>query len=182
MKNRRKFFRATIYGLLGSAMISFPKLTFANNSNKKGIVKNIEEGETYLVRENTPITIYISNKGDNADSISICTEEVLPGNSIPLHKHLNEDEMFFFNKGSGTFLLNEEEIQISGGSTAFVPKGTWHGLRNTGTELLVFTFGYSPTGFEDFFRQIGTLKGKPFKAKTPEEFKQLAQKYGIVYK
>jgi oxalate decarboxylase/phosphoglucose isomerase-like protein (cupin superfamily) len=89
---------------------------------------------------------------------------------------------FFFSKGNGTFLWDEEEIKISAGSTAFVPRGTWHGLRNTGTELLIFTFGYSPAGFEDFFRQIGTFKGNPFKAKAPEEFKLLAQKYGIVYK
>ena len=54
-----------------------------------------------------------------------------------------------------------------------MPKGTWHGLNNTGKELLVFTFGYSPAGFEDFFRQIGTLKNVPFKAKTKEEFKFL---------
>ncbi len=182
MKNRRKFLQATVYGFLGPLMVSFPKLTFANNLNNKGIVRQADEGETYFVRENTPITIKVSKKTDNIDSVSICTEEIMPGNGIPIHKHLNEDETFFFHKGNGTFLMDKKEIQVKTGSTAFVPKGTWHGLKNTGKELLIFTFGFTPAGFEDFFRQIGTLKGTPFKTKSQEEFKLIAEKYGIVWK
>ena len=171
-----------VYGIFGSLTISFPKFTLGNNSNKDGIVKNESDGETYIVRENTPITIKVSKKTDSVDSISICTEKILPKNGIAIHKHLHEDEMFFIQKGSGIFILDEKEISISAGSTAFVPKGTWHGLKNTGTDLLIFTFGYSPAGFEDFFRQIGTLKGIPFKAKTADEIKSIAEKYGMVYK
>ncbi|MHA4807373.1 cupin domain-containing protein [Flavitalea flava] len=169
-------------GFLAPSILSFAKSNVENNLPGKGIVRQAEEGETYFVRENTPITITVSKTVDNIDTISICTEEILPGNGISIHKHLNEDEIFFFQKGSGIFLLEDEEIPIKGGATAFVPKGTWHGLKNTGTESMVFTFGYTPAGFEDFFRHIGTLKGTTFKAKSKDEISLLARKYGMVYK
>ncbi len=168
--------------MLGSILVLFPKFSFAHYTNKKGIVKNADEGETYFVRENTPITIKLSKKSDDIDSVSICTEEILPGKGIAIHKHLNEDEIFTFHTGNGIFLLEDQEINISSGCTAFVPKGTWHGLKNTGIDLLIFTFGYSPAGFEDFFRQIGTIKGTTFKAKTEDEIKALAKKLGMIYK
>jgi len=182
MKNRRSFLQAAFYSSLGSALISFPDLTFGHNSKNSGIVMQPDEGETYIVRENTPITIKVSKKTQGVDSVSICTEEILPGNGIAIHKHLNEDEIFFFHRGDGIFLLEDSEIKVKEGCSAFVPKGTWHGLKNTGKEVIVFTFGYCPSGFEDFFRQIGTLKGTPFRAKSPEELKAIAAKYGMVYK
>ena len=184
-KNRKDFLQTTALGLFGSIFLSVPESIQANNSGKvqnKAVVKNSVEGETYFVRENTPITIRLSKKTDGIDTISVCTEEMLQGGGIPVHKHLYADEMFFFQQGTGIFILDSQEVPVAGGSTAFVPRGTWHGLKNTGKELLVFTFGYTPAGFEDFFRQIGTLKGFTFKAKTPEEVKTLAEQYGMVYK
>ena len=182
MKDRRTFLKATYAVVLSSAVISLPRLSFANCSNKNGIVKNPDEGETYFVRENTPITIKVSKQADGIDSVSICTEEIPAAGGIPIHKHLNNDELFFFHEGNGNFILDEQEFSVTEGSTAFVPRGTWHGLKNTSNELLVFTFGYSPAGFEDFFRQIGTLKGTPFKSKSHDEIVSIAKKYGMAYK
>lgn len=181
MKNRKAFIQNMSLGLISPAIGYFGKFDFSINPAKEVIVKNANEGETYYVRENTPLTIHLS-KNDNIDGISICSEEILPGNGIPIHKHLYEDEIFFFMKGSGLVIVEKTEYKISAGSTAYVPKGSWHGIKNTGTDLLIFTFGYSPAGFEDFFRQIGTPKGAPFKAKTPEESKLIAAKYGMVFK
>jgi quercetin dioxygenase-like cupin family protein len=182
MKNRRSFLKVTSAAMLSSTLVSLPQISFANHSNKNGIVRNEDEGEIYFVRENTPITIKVSKKTDGIDSVSICTEEIPLSGGIPIHKHLNNDELFFFHKGNGTFILDEQEFAVSEGSSAFVPRGVWHGLKNTRNELLVFTFGFSPAGFEDFFRQIGTIKGAPFKAKTEEEKNSLAKKYGMVFK
>ena len=182
MKNRRSFLKATSAAMLSSTLVSLPQISFANYSNKNGIVRNADEGETYFVRENTPITIKVSKQADGVDSVSICTEEIPLSGGIPIHKHLNNDELFFFHKGNGTFILDEQEFAVSEGSSAFVPRGVWHGLKNTGNELLVFTFGFSPAGFEDFFRHTGTIKGVPFKAKTEEEKNSLAKKYGMVFK
>lgn len=182
MKNRRAFLKTTSAAVLSSLLVSLPEISFANYPEKKGIVKNADEGETYFVRENTPITIKVSKQAERIDSVSICTEEIPSGGGIPIHKHLYNDEIFFFHKGNGSFILDDQELIVNEGSSAFVPKAVWHGLKNTGKELLVFTFGFSPAGFEDFFRHIGTIKGTAFKAKTQDEIKLLAKKYGMVFK
>jgi len=182
MKNRRAFVKTSAAGIVGSLLVSLPELSLATESNKNGIVKNPDEGETYWVRENTPITFKVSKSADGIDSISICTEEMMPGSAIPIHKHLYNDEIFFFHKGSGSFILDEKEFPVSEGSTAFVPKGVWHGLKNTGNELMILAFSFSPAGFEDFFKAIGTPKDTPFRAKPQEEINLLAKKYGMVFK
>ena len=100
MKNRRSFFKTASTAVISSMLASSPVPGFANSADKKGIVRNAGEGETYFVRENTPITIKISKKTDGIDTVSICTEEIPLGSGIPVHKHLNNDEFFFFHKAA----------------------------------------------------------------------------------
>jgi mannose-6-phosphate isomerase-like protein (cupin superfamily) len=162
------------------ASIQIPGLMETDIS--KAVVNQPEDGEVFYVRENTPITIQISKQKNGVESISLCTEQIQPGGKIPVHKHLGEDEYFLFQQGNGIIEIDGAEYPIKAGTNGFVPKATWHSIRNISTEVLIFNFGYSPAGFEDFFRQIGTIKGLPFKIKSPEEIKMLADKYGMVYK
>ena len=60
----------------------------------------------------------------------------VPGRKMRIHKHLNNDELIFIHKGEGTLTLDEQSIQVKTGDVAFVPRGTWHGLDNTGKENL----------------------------------------------
>lgn len=182
MKSRRAFIKTSSLGFLTPSIIHAASLHDSSRATAKSIVRHAGEGEIFIVRENTPITIFISKKTDGVESASLCTEEILPGNGIATHKHMNEDEIFHFVTGTGVFVMDDQETAIMPGTMAFVPRGTWHGLRNTGTELLIFSFGYSPAGFEDFFRQIGTPKGLPFRPKPKEEIMRLANAQGMMYK
>jgi hypothetical protein len=67
-------------------------------------------------------------------------------------------------------------------AVALVPKGTWHGLKNTGAENIEMHFGYTPAGFEGFFREVGTAIDQPFVAKTKDQRKAIAGKWGMIYK
>ena len=183
MKNRRSFLKKSAVSIAYASFFPTAHLLAASKlSTNTSIVKQPEDGETFLVRDKTPITFTISKKKDNVGSISMCYEELVPGSNIPIHKHLNEDEYFYVTAGSGIFIIDETEFPVKPGTTVFVEKGTWHGFKNNGKESVVFTFGYSPAGFEDFFRQIGTPVGQIFKPKPADEFKELARKFGIVYK
>jgi mannose-6-phosphate isomerase-like protein (cupin superfamily) len=182
MKTRRAFITTSTLGLFTPSAI---QAAISDNPKKMAIspvIRQASEGEIYYVRENTPITIFLSKKTDNIETTSFCTEQILPGNGIATHKHLNEDEIFHFSSGTGVFVIDDQEMNILPGTVAFVPRGIWHGLRNTSAELLIFSFGYSPAGFEDFFRQIGALKGLPFQAKSKEEIVNIARKNGMIYK
>lgn len=140
MKSRRKFLKTSVLGLVTVTIA--PNLSFVRQANVKGIVKQPADGETYYVRENTPITIKISKKGDHVESMSLCTEEIPVSKGISTHKHLHEDEFFIFHKGVGIFAIGEEQFNVSPGSTGIVPKDTWHNFQNTGSEPAFFLWLY----------------------------------------
>jgi len=114
--------------------------------------------------------------------ISFLSESYKPGDVGPVHKHLNEDELIFFHKGSGLLTLGDKQYQVKEGSVALIPKGVWHGWQNTGTENIEMRFSFTPSGFEGFFREVGTAIGQPFVQKTMEERRAIAKKWGMIYK
>jgi mannose-6-phosphate isomerase-like protein (cupin superfamily) len=182
---RRKFLQTGAIGFFATFFTNLPKFSFARSlpGNEKGIVVHENEGEHLLTgRRKAPITIKISKITNNIDNMSFCTEDIIPGDRIRVHKHLNEDEFVFIHKGEGMFTLDEERLEVKAGSIVFVPKGVWHGLENTGKETIFMLFGYSPSGFEGYFRENGTLVGLPPKEKTAEEYAITEKKYGIVFK
>jgi len=189
MKNiqhpRRKFLLTGLAGFCTALFANFPKISFAKSyyNNDKGIIVREDEGIHILTgRRKVPITIKISKAKDGVDGISFCVEDQSPGRKMRIHKHLNNDELIFIHKGEGTLTLDEQSIQVKTGDVAFVPRGTWHGLDNTGNENLLMIFQYSPAGFEEYFIENGTLVGMPAKEKTEEEYAITEKKYGMVYK
>jgi mannose-6-phosphate isomerase-like protein (cupin superfamily) len=147
------------------------------------IVVHEDEGIHILTgRRKAPMNIKISKAKHGVENISFCREDIIPGRKLRIHKHLNNDELIFIHKGEGAFTLDEKTIEVTTGTVIFVPKGTWHGLENTGKENLRMFFQYSPAGFEEYFIENGTLVGMPAKERTEEEYALTEKKYGMVYK
>jgi len=181
---RRKFLQSGIVGFSTALFTGLPKINLAKPAYNKspGIVVREDEGIHILTRRKVPITIKISKTKHGIDGISFCVEDQSPGRKMRIHKHLNNDELILIHKGEGTLTLDEETIQVKTGDVAFVPRGTWHGLDNTGKENLLMVFQYSPAGFEEYFIENGTLVGMPTKEKTEEQHAITEKKYGMVYK
>jgi quercetin dioxygenase-like cupin family protein len=181
MNSRRQFLGQGSLGLF--SFLLPPSLAFSNEtSDFEGLIVNEQEGETILMRDGTAIVKIKISKIQGAQSISFLSESFKPGDTLPVHKHLNEDELIFLHKGSGLFTLGEKQFNISEGAVALVPKGVWHGLQNTGSENIEMRFAYTPSGFEGFFREVGTPIGQPFVKKNMEERKAIAKKWGMIYK
>jgi quercetin dioxygenase-like cupin family protein len=187
MKNlqeyRRNFLQSGVTGLFTAFFPTFTKAAIAQPSqNNKGILLHADEGEHILTgRRRIPITIKISKATHGVDNISFCTENMIPGRKMRVHKHLYHDELIFIHQGEGSFTLGNAVSDVEKGSVAFIPKGMWHGLENTGTETLIMTFGYSPAGFEGYFRENGTQEGTEAKGRTEDQYAATALKYGMVY-
>ena len=181
---RRKFLLTGVVGFCTALFASLPKISFAKSAsdNGKGIIVREDEGEHILTRRKVPITVKISKAKHGVDNISFCMEDMIPGRKMRVHKHLNNDELIFIHKGEGTLTLDEETIEVKTGDVIFVPRGTWHGLDNTGKENLLMAFQYSPAGFEEYFIENGTPVGMPAKERTEEEYAITEKKYGMVYK
>jgi len=181
---RRKFLLTGVVGFCTALFASLPKISFAKSAsdNGKGIIVREDEGEHILTRRKVPITVKISKAKYGVDNISFCMEDMIPGRKMRVHKHLNNDELIFIHKGEGTLTLDEQTTEVKTGDVVFVPRGTWHGLDNTGKENLLMDFQYSPAGFEEYFIENGTPVGMPAKVRTEEEYAITEKKYGMVYK
>ena len=182
MPSRKHFIQQSSFGFF--SFMFFPDMLTITSTNEdfKGMVVTDEEGETFQWRDGTARVKIKIAKVNGAQSISFLSESFIPGDAITIHKHHNEDELIFIHKGSGIFTLDEKEYSMQAGAVALVPKGTWHGLRNTGTENIEMRFAYTPSGFEGYFRDLGTPIGKPFVKRSPEERRVVEKKWGLTRK
>lgn len=105
------------------------------------------------------------------------TETLLPGAELPVHRHLHQDEVLFIHKGQGRATLESESLTVLPGMMVHVPRQAWHGVRNTGTGLLHFTWCASPPGLEQFFRDLSNLAGSA----NPAALQELAARHGIEF-
>ena len=181
--------RRHFLGFLGLGSLSITNILVSQdpqtqgNAAQTGELVQANEGDTYLILgRNAPVTIKVDKMNDGVNSISFCTEDIIPGDAIPVHKHLKEDEIIFIHRGEGTFTLDDQLISVRSGSTAFVPRGVWHGLKNTGKDTITMAFGYNPSGFEGYFREIGSKPGDKWVPKTKEELDAIDQRFNIIYK
>ncbi len=183
--SRRQFIKNTgIVTLMGMyAGLPTSCLSNLNDAQQEGFVSHPENQEIYLIAgRQAPVSLLINKIKHGSNTMSFCKEEIVENDFIPVHKHGKEDEIIYVQNGTGLFILNDKEFQVSQGSVAFIPKNRWHGLKNIGNEVLTILFSYAPSGFENYFREIGVPKGTEWVEKTPEEFKAIDEKYSIVYK
>jgi oxalate decarboxylase/phosphoglucose isomerase-like protein (cupin superfamily) len=184
-QRRRRFLQIGTAGILAALIAKLPKISFGQSvpGNRKGIVMHEDEGEHILTgRRRMPITIKISKEKNGIDNISFCAEDIVAGRNVRIHKHLYSDELIFIHRGEGVFILDDERIPFKSGTVVFVPRGSWHGLENTSKESIRMLFGYSPAGFEGYFRENGTAAGTEPKVRTAEQYAMAEKKYGMVYK
>jgi quercetin dioxygenase-like cupin family protein len=181
MTSRRKFIAQGSIGLLYSLILPLPAFS-KDFSDLEGLVVSEDEGEALQMRDGTAIVKIKIAKTQGANSIAFLSESFRTGDALPIHKHLNEEELIFLHKGSGLLTLGDKQYQIREGAVALLPQGIWHGLQNTGNENIEMRFGYTPSGFEGFFREVGTPVGQSFIQKTIEERRTIAKKWGMIYK
>jgi quercetin dioxygenase-like cupin family protein len=147
------------------------------------LVLDSNEGEVYLIGQRQGrVTIKIDKQNKGIETMSLLTEDIKPADGIPVHKHSSEEELIFIEKGTGILTLGNEEYEVTSGSMALVPRTVWHGLRNESNAMLRMVFGYTPAGFEDYFRAIGVKPGEPWKELTGEDWQQINNKFGVVYR
>ena len=187
MSSRKHFIQQGGLGIFSFLLMRDVSDSNWSDADFKGIVVNEEEGEILqwpdrITGDGTArVTIKISKINDTS-TVSFLSESFVPGDGIKIHKHSNEAELIFLHKGSGTFTLGEQDYKVQPGTVALVPKGVWHGLKNTGTENIEMRFAYIPAGFEGYFREIGTPVGKPFVRRSVEEKRVIGRKWGIIRK
>jgi quercetin dioxygenase-like cupin family protein len=86
--------------------------------------------------------------------------EFARGGGHKLHRHDASGQISYLLAGRGEHLTENGPVAIRAGDATYVPKNTWHGFRNTGTEKAVLLSLYSPVatladaGYETYVGEI----------------------------
>jgi len=182
--SRKGFLTSATFLGIGSIISRIPAIEqHTVNDANPDLVLDSDEGEVYLIGQRQGrVTIKVDKKYKGIETMSLLTEDIKPGDRIPVHYHSSEEELIFIEKGDGIFTFGDEQYEVTSGSMALVPRTVWHGLRNESNEMLRMVFGYTPSGFEGYFRAIGVKPGEPWKEFTGEDWQQINNKFGVVYR
>ena len=63
---------------------------------------------------------------------------------VPAHYHKVSDEIYYVRGGAGTMRVGDEYRNIREGDFIVIPRGTIHGLKNTGGDSLIIFIITSP--------------------------------------
>jgi mannose-6-phosphate isomerase-like protein (cupin superfamily) len=82
---------------------------------------------------------YLLDGGKETNARMFAEITLLPGCSIGYHKHESKTEYYFIISGAGTVNDDGKDVQVKKGDSIITGHGASHGIKNTGTEPLVFT-------------------------------------------
>ena len=69
---------------------------------------------------------------------------VAPGQSQAVHRHEDEDKIYYVVEGTGRFSVGGAEERLTAGEAVVAPAGVDHGLTNDSTELLLVLVMVAP--------------------------------------
>lgn len=79
--------------------------------------------------------------------------------AAPLHFHHREDEYSYVLKGKLGALLGDDVVMAGPGEWVFKPRHQWHTFWNAADEPCEIIEVISPSGFEDYFREVAAAWG-----------------------
>lgn len=122
------------------------------SSRSAGYVVAASDGAAWDMEPGRPVVFKLLSE-QTGGSIAVFEEAVPVGAGTPLHIHHTSDEVLFVQAGEFTFRLGETQQQVSAGAWVFIPLGSAHGWRNSGTSegrlLNIFTPAAGAKAFEE---------------------------------
>ena len=158
--------------------------TLAPEAGPKPLLLEKNEGEQRIWRDPPPggFTLKVSPKNNGSLHLVMGTEDLVPGDEIPTHKHLGQDEIVFIQKGTLHARLGDQERDLHAGGMAFIPAYTWVSFKNTSTEPASIVFVFSAPGFENRLLCESVPANEKPTPMTPEEQKQCDHEGHVIYK
>jgi len=122
-------------------------------------------------------------KEDTGGAFTLVEVEFGPGSGPPPHFHRHENEAFYVLDGQVDALDGDRRIRTGPGSFVWMPKGSHHAFKNTGSTWAKILLMFSPAGFEGYMKEFGTRWSE---GSTPPESDmkvahRIAEKYGMTF-
>lgn len=95
--------------------------------------ENVNGGAGYVLME------ALLNEEERAEHCRIFSQVTIhPGCELGYHEHHGETETYYVLSGSATYIDNDKEYEIKAGDVTFCKDGDGHGIKNHGTEPIIF--------------------------------------------
>lgn len=108
-------------------VVNTNEIAFESTSHGKGLKK-----------------VLLNAASSNSSLTQVAIGKLMPGEKIESHVHPTMDEIFYFLKGTGEYIVDEQCLLLRTASFIKIPAGIPHALNNTGNEELeFFYFGVS---------------------------------------
>ena len=110
-------------------------------------------------------------------AVSVVEHPFPVGALVPPHLHTLEDEYSIVTEGEIGFRSGDREVVLGAGGYITKPRNEMHTMWNAGQVPARMIEIISPSGFENFFRELSELltAGPP----DPEQLMPLAARYGV---
>jgi steroid delta-isomerase-like uncharacterized protein len=131
-----------------------------------------------------------ATKDDTRGIYSFFVSTVPPGEGVPIHTHLKEDEAYYILDGQWEIYdtTNNQTLTVGPDSYIYVPMGINHGFKNVGDTPGRMILLITPGGLEGFFEGIGQViddpNNPPPPPSGPPDFAraaQIAARYNITF-
>lgn len=92
------------------------------------------------------IRIFFNNETVGTKDLIFVMSDFEPGEGLDPHVHEEQEEVYYCISGQGTVWYGEDkkETSIAPGDALWIPKGTEHAVRNTGSDQLNIAFFLAP--------------------------------------
>ena len=127
------------------------------------------EGEARMLQGRKPIWIKVDPQTLGSRSFTVGMEDMPPGDSIGVHKHMQEDEVVFVHRGVVQVTLGDSQYRAQAGGLVFIPRETWIGFHVLGTDTATILFMFNTPGFEKCLRFLSSPVGTAFVPRSPAD-------------
>lgn len=107
-----------------------------NVDNLQGEI--IRDNETYIVEDNAYL-----------NGLTVSKTTLYPTKKTGGHGHAGIDEVYYFVRGEGMILIDDEEFLCEAGDIFMIPGGAFHQVRNIGETNLEFVCVFQKYSRED---------------------------------
>jgi quercetin dioxygenase-like cupin family protein len=156
----------------------------ASQAAPKPLLLEKDEGERRTWREpdHGDFMLKVSPKNNGSQHLVLGTEDMVPGDEFPRHRHLGQDEILWIERGTVQVHLGDQERDLHAGGTVFIPAYTWVSVKNAGTETAGVVFIFSAPGFEDYMRCESVLPNEKPAPISPQRDKECEHLGHVIYK
>ena len=161
-----------------------PVSASAPETAAKPLLLEKNEGEARVWRDPPPgsFMLKVSPQNNGSHHLVFGTEDLQPGDEIPLHKHLGQDEIVFIEAGTVHVHLGDQERDLHAGGMVFIPAYTWVSIKPVGNDTVSMTFVFSAPGFENLMRCESVPADQKPTPTTLEERRKCDHAGHVIYK